>query len=215
MVTEATEVDGGYKLSGSKVRRLAVIRADAADLDQQLADRGHLRGLGQVQVGRQDPRLHSREGHEGLDGASDQEQAVAARVDHRLDLCVARQTNLADPAVMDEVPVPRDNMLPGVEGLKGPFSCLKSVARRAVDTDLPATPATASRGACSARSRTVSRRRERTRSTAINSACRSRASARASRRADRAARSSSSRRSWQTLTLPRRSACSASSSSVG
>jgi len=29
---------------------------------------------------------------------------------------------------MDEVPVPRENMLPGVEGLKGPFSCLKCVA---------------------------------------------------------------------------------------
>ena len=49
---------------------------------------------------------------------------------------------------------------------------------------MTATPASASHGACSARSRTASRRPEPTRSTAINSACRSRTSAYAREQAE-------------------------------
>jgi len=64
---------------------------------------------------------------------------------------------------MDDVEVPKSNML-NVEGLKGPFSCLKCVAlapllARQVLTYLSptATPASASASASSARSRRRSR----------------------------------------------------------
>ena len=39
---------------------------------------------------------------------------------------VGLRTSITGSIVMDEVPVPEENLLPGVSGLKGPFTCLDS-----------------------------------------------------------------------------------------
>jgi len=39
---------------------------------------------------------------------------------------VGLRTSITGEVVMDEVFVPEENLLPGVEGLKGPFTCLNA-----------------------------------------------------------------------------------------
>jgi glutaryl-CoA dehydrogenase len=40
---------------------------------------------------------------------------------------LALRASVTGSIVMEDVSVPTDNLLPGVEGLKGPFGCLKCV----------------------------------------------------------------------------------------
>ena len=83
------------------------------DLDQQLALRRRVRGLGQERgARRRHPRVRARKGHGGALGAQDREQAVSLR---------ASTTGMI---VMDEVKLAAEALLPDVQGLKGPFGCL-------------------------------------------------------------------------------------------
>ena len=70
MVTRAKKVAGGYSLSRQQ------------DVDQQLADRRRVRGLGEGRRGR-DPRLRARQGRQGPVDADDRGQGGPARLDHR------------------------------------------------------------------------------------------------------------------------------------
>jgi glutaryl-CoA dehydrogenase len=59
------------------------------------------------------PRLHPRQGHEGLS---------APKIEGKFSL----RASITGEIVMDEVFVPEENLLPNVQGLKGPFGCLNS-----------------------------------------------------------------------------------------
>jgi glutaryl-CoA dehydrogenase len=100
MKTVAKKTDGGYVLTGAKM------------WISNSPHRRCLRGLGEVRgPWRQDPGLRSGEGHEGPLRAQDRRQAEPARL-------------VTGEIVMDGVEVGEDALLPGVEGLKGPFGCL-------------------------------------------------------------------------------------------
>jgi len=98
MVTRARKVDGGYSLSGAK---MWITNAPIADIAVVWAknDAGVIRGF-----------ILER-GMKGL---------TAPKIEGKFSLRASTTGEL----VMDEVFVPEENMLPGVEGLKGPFSCL-------------------------------------------------------------------------------------------
>ena len=85
-----TEPDAGSDPGGMKTRAEKTLRRLPADryqdVDFQRADRRRVRGVGEIGRAQQpDPRLHSREGHEGPVGAEDRRQALAARLRHRRD----------------------------------------------------------------------------------------------------------------------------------
>ena len=80
------------------------------DVDHQLAGQRRRPGLGQA--GRQDPRLPGRARHRRAS------RPRRSRASSRLRASVTGEISLSD------VFVPEDAMLPGVEGLRGPFSCL-------------------------------------------------------------------------------------------
>ncbi|MEM7023750.1 MAG: acyl-CoA dehydrogenase [Pseudomonadota bacterium] len=98
MATRARKVDGGYRLSGSKTW---ITNAPLADLFLVWAkdDEGKIRGF-----------LLQK----GADGLS------APKIEGKF----ALRASSTGQVVMDEVFVPEDHVLPGVTGLKGPFSCL-------------------------------------------------------------------------------------------
>ncbi|HEB97438.1 MAG TPA: acyl-CoA dehydrogenase [Sedimenticola thiotaurini] len=98
MKTRATRVDGGYRLSGSKTW---ITNSPIADLFLVWArdDEGVIRGF-----------LLEK----GMEGLS------APRIEGKFSL----RASVTGEIVMDGVPVPEENLLPGVSGLKGPFGCL-------------------------------------------------------------------------------------------
>ena len=82
-------------------------------VDHERLDRRRRGRLGEGRRRRRpDPRLPRREGHEGLHGARAPDEDVAPRLRH----LAAR--------VRGRAACPEENVLPGVEGLKGPLSCL-------------------------------------------------------------------------------------------
>jgi len=100
MVTRARSVDGGYRLSGAK---MWITNSPIADVFVVWAktDDGRIRGF-----------ILTRD----MDGLS------APKIEGKH----ALRASVTGEIVMDEVFVPQDNLLPGVEGLKGPFGCLNN-----------------------------------------------------------------------------------------
>jgi glutaryl-CoA dehydrogenase len=100
MSTRARAVDGGYLLSGAKTW---ISNSPIADVFVVWAkdDAGIIRGF-----------LLEK----GMHGLS------APKIEGKL----ALRASITGEIVMDSVFVPAQNLLPGVEGLKGPFSCLNS-----------------------------------------------------------------------------------------
>ncbi|KZX58088.1 acyl-CoA dehydrogenase [Halioglobus sp. HI00S01] len=100
MVTRARSVDGGYSLSGAK---MWITNSPFADVFVVWAktDDGKIRGFVL---------------EKGMKGLS------APKIEGKL----ALRASVTGEIVMDEVFVPEENLLPGVEGLKGPFGCLNN-----------------------------------------------------------------------------------------
>ena len=100
MVTRARTVPGGYALSGTK---MWISNSPIADVFIVWAktDDGRIRGfiLEQGWKGLSAPAIHGK---------------------------VGLRASITGEIVMDAVFVPEENLLPGVEGLKGPFTCLNS-----------------------------------------------------------------------------------------
>jgi glutaryl-CoA dehydrogenase len=100
MTTRAKSVDGGYRLSGSK---MWISNSPIADVFVVWAknDEGVIRGFVL---------------EKGMDGLS------APKIEGKLSL----RASITGEIVMDEVFVPEENLLPNVEGLKGPMGCLSN-----------------------------------------------------------------------------------------
>ena len=100
MKTRAKSVDGGYSLSGSK---MWITNSPIADVFVVWAktDDGVIRGF------------ILEKGMEGLS---------APKIEGKFSL----RASITGEIVMDEVFVPEENLMPNVEGLKGPFGCLNS-----------------------------------------------------------------------------------------
>ncbi|MGB8842610.1 MAG: acyl-CoA dehydrogenase [Aliidongia sp.] len=100
MVTRARTVAGGYSLSGSK---MWITNAPVADVFVVWAktDDGVIRGFVL---------------DKGMKGLS------APKIEGKFSL----RASITGEIVMDEVFVPEENLLPHVQGLKGPFSCLNN-----------------------------------------------------------------------------------------
>ncbi|MDB5977462.1 MAG: acyl-CoA dehydrogenase [Nevskia sp.] len=98
MVTRARAAPGGYKLSGAKTW---ITNSPVADVFVVWAktDDDRIRGfiLDKGMQGLSAPVIHGK---------------------------VGLRTSITGGIVMDEVFVPEENLLPGVSGLKGPFTCL-------------------------------------------------------------------------------------------
>lgn len=100
MITRARSVDGGYSLKGAK---MWITNSPIADVFVVWAktDDGVIRGF------------ILEKGWKGLSAP-----AIKGKVGLR--------TSITGQIVMEDVFVPEENMLPGVTGLKGPFTCLNS-----------------------------------------------------------------------------------------
>ena len=100
MVTRAHAAQGGYRLSGTK---MWISNSPIADVFVVWAktDDGVIRGFIL---------------EKGMKGLS------APKIEGKFSL----RTSVTGEIVMDEVFVPEENRLPGVEGLKGPFGCLNN-----------------------------------------------------------------------------------------
>jgi glutaryl-CoA dehydrogenase len=100
MVTRAKSVPGGYSLTGAK---MWITNSPIADVFVVWAktDDGKIRGfiLEKGWKGLTAPAIHGK---------------------------VGLRASITGEIVMDEVFVPEENLMPGVEGLKGPFTCLNS-----------------------------------------------------------------------------------------
>jgi len=100
MVTRARKVDGGYRVSGSK---MWITNSPIADVFVVWAkdDAGDIRGfiLEKGWAGLSAPAIHGK---------------------------VGLRASITGEIVMDNVFVPEENMFPDVRGLKGPFTCLNS-----------------------------------------------------------------------------------------
>ena len=104
MVTRAKKVDGGFELSGAKmwitnspIADVFVVWAKLAGEDGKEDIRGFI--LEKGWKGLSAPAIHGK---------------------------VGLRTSITGEIVMDQVFVPEENILPGVKGLKGPFTCLNS-----------------------------------------------------------------------------------------
>lgn len=100
MVTRAKKVDGGYSLTGSKTWISNAPIADVFVVWAKTED-GLIRGfiLEKGWKGLSAPAIHGK---------------------------VGLRASITGEVVMDGVFVPEENLLPGVTGLKGPFTCLNS-----------------------------------------------------------------------------------------
>jgi len=100
MITRAKKVDGGYRLTGSK---MWITNSPIADVFVVWAkdDAGDIRGfvLEKGWTGLSAPAIHGK---------------------------VGLRASITGEIVMDNVFVPEENMFPEVRGLKGPFTCLNS-----------------------------------------------------------------------------------------
>ncbi|MCA3182068.1 MULTISPECIES: acyl-CoA dehydrogenase [unclassified Cupriavidus] len=104
MVTRARKVDGGYELSGTKmwitnspIADVFVVWAKLAGEDGKEDIRGFI--LEKGWKGLSAPAIHGK---------------------------VGLRTSITGEIVLDQVFVPEENLMPGVKGLKGPFTCLNS-----------------------------------------------------------------------------------------
>jgi glutaryl-CoA dehydrogenase len=104
MVTRAKKVDGGYELSGAKmwitnspIADVFVVWAKLIGDDGKEAIRGFI--LEKGWKGLSAPAIHGK---------------------------VGLRTSITGEIVLDQVFVPEENIMPGVSGLKGPFTCLNS-----------------------------------------------------------------------------------------
>jgi glutaryl-CoA dehydrogenase len=100
MITRAKPAPGGYRLTGAKTWISNSPIADVFLVWAKTED-GVIRGfiLEKGMKGLTAPAIHGK---------------------------IALRASITGEVVMDEVFVPAENMLPGVEGLKGPFTCLNS-----------------------------------------------------------------------------------------
>ncbi len=100
MKTRACATDGGYRISGAK---MWITNAPIADIFIVWAktDDGVIRGFVL---------------EKGMEGLS------APKIEGKFSL----RASITGEIVMDDVFVPAENLLPNVEGLKGPFGCLNS-----------------------------------------------------------------------------------------
>jgi glutaryl-CoA dehydrogenase len=101
MVTRATKVDGGYRLNGAK---MWITNSPIADVFVVWAKL--------LQEGKDSIRGFVLE--RGMQGLS------APKIEGKFSL----RASITGEIVMQDVFVPEESLLPGVEGLKGPFSCL-------------------------------------------------------------------------------------------
>jgi glutaryl-CoA dehydrogenase len=103
MVTRAKQVDGGYSLSGSKMWITNSPIADVFVVWAQLEENGEdeIRGfiLEKGWKGLSAPAIHGK---------------------------IGLRASITGEVVLDDVFVPEENLLPGVKGLRGPFTCLNS-----------------------------------------------------------------------------------------
>ncbi|WP_153101631.1 acyl-CoA dehydrogenase [Paraburkholderia hayleyella] len=103
MVTRATPVDGGYTLSGAKMWITNAPIADVFVVWAKLAENGEdvIRGfiLEKGWKGLSAPAIHGK---------------------------VGLRASITGEIVLDQVFVPETQLLPGVRGLRGPFTCLDS-----------------------------------------------------------------------------------------
>ena len=104
MVTRAKKVDGGYELTGAKmwitnspIADVFVVWAKLAGEDGKEDIRGFI--LEKGWKGLSAPAIHGK---------------------------VGLRTSITGEIVLDQVFVPEENLMPGVKGLKGPFTCLNS-----------------------------------------------------------------------------------------
>ena len=100
MKTTAKKVDGGYELSGSK---MWISNSPIADVFIVWA-----------KSDKHEKKIKGFIIEKGMKGLS------APKINKKLSL----RASITGEIVMDKVFVPEENMLPNVEGLKGPFSCL-------------------------------------------------------------------------------------------
>ncbi|MDE2612924.1 MAG: acyl-CoA dehydrogenase [Burkholderiales bacterium] len=106
MLTRARPVDGGYLLKGSKMWITNSPIADVFVVWAKLADPDG-------KVGGQES-IHGFILDKGMKGLS------APKIEGKMSL----RASITGEIVMDDVFVPAENLLPGVNGLKGPFGCL-------------------------------------------------------------------------------------------
>lgn len=100
MLTRAKKVDGGYKISGTK---MWISNSPISDVF--------------VVWGKtEDNVIRGFILEKGMKGLS------APKIEGKLSL----RASITGEVVMDEVFVPEENLMPGVEGLKGPFGCLNN-----------------------------------------------------------------------------------------
>lgn len=104
MITRAKKVDGGYELSGAKmwitnspIADVFVVWAKLVGDDGKDAIRGFI--LEKGWKGLSAPAIHGK---------------------------VGLRTSITGEIVLDQVFVPEENLMPGVSGLRGPFTCLNS-----------------------------------------------------------------------------------------
>ena len=106
MLTRAKPVDGGYILKGSK---MWITNSPIADIFVVWAKKEDPDG----KVGGQES-IHGFVLEKGMQGLS------APKIEGKMSL----RASITGEIVMDDVFVPAANLLPGVNGLKGPFGCL-------------------------------------------------------------------------------------------
>lgn len=106
MVTRAVPVDGGYRLKGAK---MWITNSPIADVFVVWAKKADPDG----KVGGQES-IHGFILEKGMKGLS------APKIEGKMSL----RASITGEIVMDDVFVPEANLLPGVNGLKGPFGCL-------------------------------------------------------------------------------------------
>ncbi|SCU76649.1 glutaryl-CoA dehydrogenase [Cupriavidus necator] len=104
MVTRAKKVDGGYELTGAK---MWITNSPIADVFVVWA------------------KLQGDDGKEAIRGFILEKgwKGLSAPVIHGK---VGLRTSITGEIVLDQVFVPEENIMPGVSGLKGPFTCLNS-----------------------------------------------------------------------------------------
>src|SRR5688572_30448091 len=103
MVTRATPVDGGYVLEGSKMWITNSPIADVFVVWAKITSEGD-----------EQDAIHGFVLDKGMKGLS------APKIEGKMSL----RASITGEIVMDDVFVPAENLLPNVNGLKGPFGCL-------------------------------------------------------------------------------------------
>ena len=100
MTTRARSVDGGYRVSGAKM----------------WISNSHIADVFVVWAKTDDDVIRGFVLEKGMEGLS------APKIEGKL----ALRASITGEIVMEEVFVPEENLLPNVEGLKGPFGCLNN-----------------------------------------------------------------------------------------